>query len=298
MAAPMTASAPGRVGVENGVVFGHGGGRELRCDVFTPPAGTSNGVGVLLVHGGGWVEGDRSQLRGYGILLGRLGYTCVASEYRLSGEAKWPAQLHDVKTALRWMRANATTLGIDPRRIAVSGNSAGAHLALMLAATPAHPDLEGDGGHAGEATDVTACIAFYAPTDLGATHTAEESKRTVPGGALPTLSAAVAYLLGEDLSAGRVAKASPITYASADFPPTLLITGNRDEIVPAGESERMYRALTKAGATTELHIYAGAPHAFDAQAAFGRQCGAIMALFLERHVPQAADTLTPTLSHA
>ena len=122
----MTEPSKARVQIQDDVVFGTGGRRELRCDVFTPPEGVSNRTGLLLVHGGGWENGDRKQLRGYGILLGRIGYTCVACEYRLSGEAPWPAQLVDVKAALRWMRANSARLGIDADRIAVSGNSAGA----------------------------------------------------------------------------------------------------------------------------------------------------------------------------
>ena len=109
-----------RVTIETDVVFGRGGGRDLRCDVYTPPAHTSpnsagGAPGVLLVHGGGWREGDRKQLSGYGILLGREGFVCVCCEYRLSAEAQWPAQIHDVNAALRWMHANADRLGIDAR---------------------------------------------------------------------------------------------------------------------------------------------------------------------------------------
>ena len=94
----------GRVTVEEGVVFGHGGGRELKCDIYTPPGNPTHAPGVLLIHGGGWSSGDRSQLKGYGFLLGRKGYTCLASEYRLTGEALWPAQIEDVKAAVRYMR--------------------------------------------------------------------------------------------------------------------------------------------------------------------------------------------------
>src|SRR3954469_10716803 len=119
-----------------GPVGPEGGGRDLRCDVFRPPGDVANAPAVLLVHGGGWRSGDRSQLRGYGILLGREGYVCVASEYRLVQESPWPAQIEDVKTAIRWMRENAKQLGIDPSKIAVEGNSAGAHLALMAAGDP------------------------------------------------------------------------------------------------------------------------------------------------------------------
>ena len=153
----MPGKLPGRVTIEEDVVFGSGGGRNLTCDVFTPPdapdapdAGkASNRPAILLLHGGSWRNGDKSQLKYYGIQLARFGYLCVCSEYRLSGEAVWPAQLHDAKAALRWIRGNATRLGVDADRIAVLGNSAGAHLALMLAATPDTPGLEGDGGNEG-----------------------------------------------------------------------------------------------------------------------------------------------------
>ncbi len=264
------ADASARVSVEHGVVVGTGGARALHADVYTPPPGTANGAGVLLVHGGGWANGDRSQLRGYGILLGRMGYASVACEYRLSGEARWPAQIHDVKAALRWMRANARELGVDPAKIAVSGNSAGGHLALMVAGTPHVAEFEGEGGNAGVPTGVAAAIAFYAPTMLAR-----------PGG---VLNQVVRLLLGHDAPEARVAEASPITYARADFPPTMLLTGNRDELVPDESSLRMYAALSGAGASAEIHVYDGAPHAFDAIPEFGRQCAALMALFLDRTV--------------
>ena len=260
----------GRVTIEEGVVVGTGGGRELKADVFTPPAGASNGTGVLLVHGGGWQSGDRSQLRGYGILLGRIGYTCVTCEYRLSAEAKWPAQIHDVKAALRWMRANSNRLGIDPAKIAVSGNSAGGHLSLMIAGTPQVAEFEGDGGNPGVATDVAACIAFYGPALLGR-----------PGAALADV---VRNLLGGNPTAAQIDAASPISHVSASWPPTMLITGNQDQLVPDESSFVMYRALTDAGAKAELHVYEGAPHAFDAISEFGRQCASIMDLFLDRHI--------------
>ena len=128
----------GRVTIEEGVVVGKAGTRDLHADVFHPPGDVRDAPGVLLVHGGGWRGGDRTQLRGYGLLLGREGYVCVACEYRLNPEATWPDHIHDVKAALRWMRANAGQLGVDPSRIAIEGNSAGAHLALLAAGTPNH----------------------------------------------------------------------------------------------------------------------------------------------------------------
>lgn len=276
----MAEAQTGRVTIEEGVVCGIGGGRDLEVDIFTPPPGIANGAGVLLVHGGGWVNGDRKQLRGYGILLGRIGYTCVAAEYRLAGEAKWPAQIHDVKAAMRWMRTNSERLGIDPNKIAVSGNSAGAHLALMLAGTRDIAAFEGDGGNPGVSTEVAACIAFYAPAILGR-----------PGAAL---SDTVKFVLGTDATDATLTAASPVTHAGAQYPPTMLITGNNDQTVPDESSFYMYRALVDAGVPAELHVFEGLPHAFDALPDFGRHCATTMALFLDRHVVNPRKIVLPT----
>ncbi len=270
---------PGRVQIAEGVEFGTGGGRPLRCDVYTPPDDAVQRRSVLLLHGGGWAGGDRQQLRGYGILLGRLGFLCVSAEYRLSGEATWPAQIHDVKAALRWMRAEHESLGVDPDRIAVSGNSAGAHLSLMLAATPHREDFEGEGGSPGVGTECAASIAIYAPTDL----LGDERKFEESGGG--ELSGAVRALVGEGADARTIREASPVHYARKDFPPTQLLHGNADTTVPSDASLAMYRALKKQGAPVELHMFNGAPHGFDADPDLGRQCAQLIALFLDRHVP-------------
>ena len=262
------AGETGRVTVEEDVVFGVGGGRDLKCDIYTPPGRTERAPAVLLLHGGGWRSGDRKQLPGYGILLGRDGYLCVCSEYRLVGEAAWPAQIHDVKAAVRWMRASSERLGLDPTKIAVQGNSAGAHLALVAAGTPNVSAFEGEGGNEGVASHVEAAISIYGPTDF------RES----------VLSERVADLMGADRSAERLRAASPMTYVDDSFPPTLLIQGTDDKVVPPGHSIRMNDALRGEGVPVELHLYAGQPHAFDSQRAFGRQCASIMSLFLSRYV--------------
>lgn len=258
----------GRVTIEEDVVFGEGGGRELKCDVYTPPGRPKNAPAVLLLHGGGWRNGDRKQLRGYGILLGREGFLCVCSEYRLSGEATWPAQIHDVKAAIRWMRSHSEGLSIDPLRIAVEGNSAGAHLALVAAGTPNLAEFEGQGGNPGVATDVAAAMAIYAPTIFSGAGSSD----------------AIGALMGPNRSEEHLRSASPISYASPSFPPTVLIHGTSDQTVPYESSVRMNEVLQKAGVPVELHLYAGQPHAFDAEPAFGRQCASIMSLFLSRYV--------------
>ncbi|MEX2158623.1 MAG: alpha/beta hydrolase [Dehalococcoidia bacterium] len=264
--------SPDRVVTEEGIVAGDAGGRPLLVDVYTPPAAVANGAGVLLVHGGSWTTGDRTQLRGYGILLGRVGYTCVAAEYRLSGEAQWPAMIEDVRTAFDWMRANAGDLEIDRDRIAVEGNSAGGHLALMLAATAKPGEL-------------AACIAFYGPADM--TRTGPRGKRWALEAA--NEASATKMMLGRT-DDEILAEVSPITYASASFPPTMLISGNNDDIVNVESSFLMYRALINAGAKAELHIFEGQPHTFDRDPVYGRQTAALMKIFLDRHTRGAATT--------
>jgi acetyl esterase/lipase len=269
----------GRVTIEEGVVFGTGGGRDLRCDVYRPPTQDGPAPAVLLVHGGGWRTGDRTQLRGYGVLFGRAGYVCVASEYRLLDESPWPAQIHDVKAAIRWMRANADELGIDPDRIAVEGNSAGAHLALLAAGTPGVEALEGDGGHPGVSTEVAAVAGIYAPTLF--THA--ERRR---GG---IVLAALSELATEEAAT----QASPLAHVHPGFPPTLLIHGTADDTVPVAATLVMYEALAQAGVPCELHLYAEQPHSFDATPEFGRQCAAEMLLFLDRYVRDRAPAPAP-----
>lgn len=255
----------GRVSVEENVVFGTGGGRELHCDVFLPPQPGEARPAILLVHGGGWAQGDRTQLRGYGIQLARYGFVCVASEYRLSGEAVWPAQIHDVKAALRWTRANADRYGIDPARIAVSGNSAGAHLALMLAGL-ADGQLEGDGGNDGVSAAVAAVVAIYPPTELRVTHPNDM----------------IGMLLGGAVGREIEDEASPLAYVGPDYPPTMLVHGNADDVVPVEASFAMYHALVTAGASCDLHVFHGEPHAFDAKPEFGRQVADLIAQFVHR----------------
>jgi acetyl esterase/lipase len=243
------------------VEVGSTGDRALRADLYRPPA--PNGAGVLLVHGGAWIRGDRSQLRGYGILLGRVGYTCLACEYRLAPGAQWPSQIDDVNVALRYFHAHAEELGVDPAKIAVSGNSAGGHLALMAAAQPVAP--------------IAAVVAFYPPTDMNA--------------GLERGGDALMSVLFTDPSESQLAAASPVTYASADFPPAMLVTGNHDEIVSWHDSDDMYHRLRAAGAKAELHVFEGLPHAFDRLPEFGRHCANLIALFLDRHVrePRVID---------
>lgn len=251
-----------------------GGGRDLHADIYKPEQ--ANGAGVLMIHGGGWRMGSKDMLPPQANALVGHGFTCVAVEYRLTPESPWPAQIHDVKAAMRWFRANAVGLGVDPDKIAVVGNSAGGHLALMLAGTPAIAEFEGDGGNAGIDTSVAAVVAVYPPV---AFHTGERFSG----------ANAASALLGESASRHDALKASPIEYVHEDFPPTFFLHGNADTVVPVSASINMYNALSNVGAQAEMHIYSGQPHGWARWPAWVRPTMDEAALFLTRHLldPQA-----------
>jgi acetyl esterase/lipase len=179
----------------------------------------------------------------------------VASvDYRLSGEAIWPAQLHDAKAAVRWLRARASDLGIDPDRIAAWGESAGGHLAELLGLTT-EPALEGDVGMTGTSSRVTAVVAWYAPSDVAAV---APDTRADPSDA----TTREAQLLGaapQD-EPERAAQASPVTHVFLDAPPFLLLHGAADGFIPPVQSERLHAALVAAGVESELELLDGADH--------------------------------------
>ena len=127
---------PPNVTVQRDVVYGKGGGRDLHLDLFVPKDKSAVRPGIVFIHGGGWSGGSRGQFQRQAAYLAGKGYVGACIEYRLSSEAKYPAAVEDCKCAVRWMRANAKRLHIDPKRIAVCGGSAGGHLASLLGSFP------------------------------------------------------------------------------------------------------------------------------------------------------------------
>jgi acetyl esterase/lipase len=274
-----------QVSIESNVVFARAGERELQCEIFRPPSSVANRGGVLLVHGGAWQMGDRSQLRGYGIQLGREGFMCVATSYRLIQESPWPAQIHDVNAGLRFMALNADVLGIDADRIALLGASAGGHLALLAASARSVEAFAGRDSvvveRLGSARStfeqptesrVRALVAIFPPTLLS-------PRDTTLRGAVPGFA-----LLGDYDTEEASRLASPLSHVRADHPPTLLLHGNADELVPPAASILMYEALVDAGVPVELHMVAEQPHAYVLQRDFHRLSVQTIALFLRRYM--------------
>ena len=142
------------VALEENVVFGQAGGRELLCDIYRPSPQTTKRTAVIHLHGGGFRAGSKAGSR-LARPLAALGYTSISSSYRLLPD-RWPAQLDDVKSAIAWTRQNASELGIESDKVVLLGYSAGGYLALV---TSAQPDLK-----------VAACVAFYAPAQMSQGH--------------------------------------------------------------------------------------------------------------------------------
>ncbi len=238
------------------VVYSTVGGRELRIDILRAVDRPSEPLPVVVwIHGGGWHQGRKEFGLGRMYGLPERGYLGALVEYRLTGEAAWPAQIHDCKCAIRFLRAHAEQYSIDPDRIGVWGASAGGHLAAMLGVSGGVPELEGEGGWPDHSSRVQAICDWYGPADL--TQLAEVKARRGPDTPL-------AMLLGgppeEKVDIAR--QASPITYVTTDDPPFLIMHGDQDRVVPLEQSQKLHDALTGAGVEVELVVMEGHGHAF------------------------------------
>jgi acetyl esterase/lipase len=237
--------------------------RPLELDLYLPAETGEASPVVVFLHGGGWRLGSRHTVgpayRGAAVRpferLARDGIAVASIDYRLTGEATWPAQLHDAKAAVRWLRARAAELGLDPERIAAWGESSGGHLAELLGLTGDDAALEGNVGITGTSSRVSAVVAWYAPSDVAAVATDLGTDPADP-------STREAQLLGAAAPAvpDLAAQASPVTHVSPDAPPFLLLHGAADRAVPSVQSERLYAALVEAGVEVELDLYEGADH--------------------------------------
>jgi len=259
------------------VVYAQAGGVPLRFDHYRPRRVDGPAPAVVFVHGGAWMHGDPSQAAGNALHFARRGIATISLSYRLAPAHRFPAALDDVRHGLRWVRAHADELGIDPDRLALLGLSAGAHLAMLAHLAPGvaalEPDLPPELRKVPEA--VRAVIVHYGPFDL-------TRSRTLPDGIDPT-----AELLGPRYAEPAwVRLASPTEHAPHATAPVLLVHGTGDQIVSYRQSVRMHEALGAAGKAAELLLLEGAPHAFqiDWRGEANRRANDAMDAFLDRHL--------------
>lgn len=166
--------------LEENVTYGQGGETELKLDIARP-AGEGPFPAIVFIHGGGWFQGNRDGYRGQIMAAAQRGYVAATITYRLmkfdmdkkettTAEPIFPAQIHDAKAAIRWLRANAEKYHVDPDRIGVTGGSAGGHLSLLVGLTDADDALEGSGGHADQSSRVQAVVNVFGPTEMASCH--------------------------------------------------------------------------------------------------------------------------------
>jgi acetyl esterase/lipase len=237
--------------LESDVVFAKGGTTELKLDLAMPKEGEGPFPAVVCIHGGGWVGGDRKQMKQTIEVLAGRGYVAVSPDYRLAPRDRFPAPIEDCKAAVRWLRANANKYQVDSRRIGSVGFSAGAHLACLLGVTSKDDGLEGTGGNPEQSSAVQAVVSFFGPTDLTQAVWSQEAqtKNLVP-------------FLGGTLAekAEVYKKASPVTYAGKNAPPFLFLHGTEDRIVPFKQSQDLAEKLRQAGVTVRVLPEAGEGH--------------------------------------
>jgi acetyl esterase/lipase len=249
------------------VPYAHSGGEVLKVDVWEPPGEDGRGSGqrsgldvaaqrrpaVIVVHGGGWRSGERSDFPSWDAWLADEGYVVFDIDYRLSPPPSWRDAPSDVACAVGWVKENAARYGVDPERVALMGRSAGGHLALLTAyeegraaATP------GCVARDVRDTGVAAVVAFYPPTDL-----ARLSSMGYLGG--------MDRFLGGSRSTvpGRYRHLSPVSHVDPADPPTFLAYGGADRIIPPGQSQLLGERLLEAGVPHRLVELPWANHTFD-----------------------------------
>lgn len=234
------------------IVYAIYGERKLHLDLFVPKDGPAEKVAVVVVHGGGWLNGDKSKFHRLALGLATRGYVAAAIEYRLGGEKRFPAAIHDCNAAVRWLRANAEKYGIDPNRIAAVGGSAGGHLVGLMATGSHVAALQGDGGNADYSSALQAAVVMAGPLELAAGPVADKSRDD------PENSNTNKWLGKTIDEAPELYKlASATTHLSEATPPILFMTGQFDNPQRNVATRDRLREL---GIATDIKVYAEGKH--------------------------------------
>jgi acetyl esterase/lipase len=267
---------------EDNITYGKAGDTELKLDLARPE-GDGPFPAIVFIHGGAWYQGNRQGYRGAIQEAAKRGYVAATISYRLMkfDESKketttatpiFPAQIHDAKAAIRWVRANAQKYHVDPDRIGVTGGSAGGHLSLLVGLTDPSSGLEGDSGNPGQSSWVQAVVNGFGPTDMATCY-----EKT----ALPWV--ARLFLGGVPNEApDRYKAASPMTYVSKDDPPVLTLHGDKDTLVPVEQAKLLDEKMKAVGASHTLMVFEGQGHGFGGEQ--GKKAWDATWEFFDRHL--------------
>lgn len=270
-AAPLRAQEA--VVVQNDLEYANPDNQHLQLNMARPGKGEGPFPAVVCIHGGGFRAGTR---QGYDSLIRRLaerGYVAVTVTYRLAPKYPFPAAVHDVKAAVRWLRANAKQYHVDPNRIGATGGSAGGHLAQFLGVTAGVKEFEGDGGNQDQPSSVACVVNFYGPSDF----TQSYGKSVDAAEVLP-------LFLGGNLEQARRRhiQASPLYWVTPAAAPTLCVHGTRDNYVAFEQATWIVDRLKASGVEAELLAIEGAGHGFSGENA--KRADEALFAFFDKHL--------------
>lgn len=257
----MTPNEPAGAGIrrEDGIVYARRATGDLLMDLCLP-AGRGPVPVVIWLHGGGWFTGDRTLAPDLAVHFASRGLAMASVDYRLSGQALFPAQLHDVRAAIRFLRNHAPGYGLDPAAIGLWGASAGGHLAALAGLTGHLASLSGEGDDGGAAASVRAVATSYAPVDLAAV--VADAEANLPG--MVAEDAPESRLLGgvPREHAELAGQANPLSWVTAAAPPFQISHGTGDVLVNHHQAERLHDALVDVGGTSALYLLEGYRHGY------------------------------------
>lgn len=266
---------PDNVIFERGLEYSNPDGQHLQLNLARPKDATGPLPVVLCIHGGGFRAGHRDGNNAHCLKLAQRGFVAATVSYRLAPKYQFPAAVHDVKAAVRWLRANAMKYQIDPARIGVTGDSAGGHLAQFLGVTAGVKVFEGDGGNADQSSRVTCVVNRYGPSDF----TKSYAKSVDAAEVLP-------LFLGGDLQTAlqRHIHSSPLNWVTPDAAPTLILHGTEDKYVAYEQGVWLRDRLQACGVEVELVTFEGAGHGF--KGADAEKAERTTFVYLEKHLKE------------
>ena len=269
---------PDDVQFEQGIEYSNPDNQHLQLNLARPKQGDGALPAVICIHGGGFRAGHRDGYNKLCLRLAQNGYVALTVSYRFAPRYQFPAAVHDVKAAVRWLRANATKYHVDPKRIGVTGGSAGGHLAQFLGVTAGVGQFEGDGGNPGQSSSVTCVVNFYGPSDF----TKSYGKSVDAAEVLPL------FLGGNlDQERRRHILASPLYWVTPNAAPTLLVHGTDDKYVAYEQATWIFERLKASEVEVELLTLEGAGHGF--KGADADKAERALLAFFEKHLKAKTD---------
>jgi acetyl esterase/lipase len=259
------------------LVYTNSGGQPRLLDLYLPSGAERPLPVIVWLHAGGWRSGNRKHAPDLSRHFAMRGFAMASIDYRLSGEAIFPAPLHDVKAAIRWLRANGGGYGIDGGRIGLWGASAGGHLATLAALTPYNEFGRPENGaneHRDVLADVQAVVTAYAPIDFPSMDEQRDDSLVAandpsafvlpPGARTADARSYESLLIGAPINdrPDLAAAASPLSYVAVGAPPFLIVHGRSDRAVPVQQSEMLYEALSRFGNDVTVRLIEGMGHGF------------------------------------